>query len=279
MKITSILAIVVALSFCAAASAESIDSVGSLVYHLDAGKDVSYDGNNLVSSWASTQNGYNFAATTSSKDPSYVASVAAINGHAAVQFDGANYTQLVTTSSATMQTVILVTKTTSTSGLAGVWGQYDTSYSDVGIRRGDANQWGNGNNNDFAFNGTQLNQDGSVAGIYHGSMTINGVSTHTQNVGEWGIMVATADSAQTWAGTAIGDYFVLGGIDPRPWSGQIAELAAFSGTLTTAQTNAIVSELGTKYGITVSNVPEPTSMVIILSGILAFAAYAWRKRQ
>jgi len=278
MKMQWILSGIIVLCFTALAAADTIDDISTLVYHLDAENGITKDAGNVVTNWADKKGVYSFAETSASKDPSYVASIDAIKGHAAIEFNGTNTTQLATTSSATVQTVIFVTKTTSTSGLAGVWGQYNTTYSDVGIRRGDNNQWGNGNNNDFAFNGTQYNQDGSVAGVYNGSMTINGVLTHTQNVGEWGIMVATADSAQTWAGTAIGDYFVLGGIDPRPWSGQIAEVAAFSGTLTTAQTNAIVSELGTKYGITV-NVPEPTSMAFILTGGLAFVAYAWRRRR
>ena len=271
MKMQWILSGVIALCFCAAVSADTIDTTTGLVYHLNADSGVTKDTSNVVTNWASAQGAYNFAETLSSKDPTYVAS--AVNGHAAIEFNGANANQLASAKSATVQTVILVTKTTSACGFGGVLGLYNTTYSDTGIRRSgyytdpniDYGQlWQAANENDFSYNG---------------SMTINGKSTFTQNVGDWGIMVATAPSAVTWDATTLGDYFVMSGQGSRAWTGQIAEVAAFNGTLTAAQTNAILTELGTKYGIAVSNVPEPTSMAIVLTGGIALAAYAWRKRK
>ncbi len=272
-----IFAAVVVSGLCAAASADQIDSVGSLIYHLDAGSGVSYDASNVVSNWASTKGSYSFSQDTSNKKPTFVSN--AINNKAAISFNGdttggaggayaPNASQLVLNTSTDVKTLILVCNTTSANGLDGVWGQAN---GDFGLRRNDNTQWRGlvvgSDPNDFAY---QANG---------GSMSINGTTTYTQATNSWGIIVATCYDTHSLSSTALGEYFVSGGVYPRPWGGQIAELAAFSGTLTTAQTNAIVSELGTKYGITVSNVPEPTSMAIVLTGGIALVAYAWRRRK
>ncbi len=277
MKMQWILAVVVALGFCATASAETIDDITSLVYHLDASTGVTKDASNVVTSWASTKNSYSFSQGNTSKTPTYVSN--AVNNKAAITFSGSTTdaaggayapyaSQLITNSETSVKTLIIVCNTTSDNGLDGMWGQ---AGGDFGLRRENGGEWRGtsigSDPNDFAYktNG--------------GSMTINGASTYNQPTNSWGIIVATCFDTHTLTSTALGEYFIIGANPPRPWGGQIAEVAAFSGSLTAAQTNAILSELGTKYGITVSNVPEPTSMAFVLTGGIALMAYAWRKRK
>lgn len=270
MKMQWILAVVVASAFCAAVSADTIDTTSGLVYHLDANTGVSAT-SNVVTTWADTANPslYSFSQqTTPSKRPTFVAN--AVNGHAAIEFSASSATQLATSTSSDVQTVILVCKAgTSNVNAAGAWGQYG---ADMGIRRNGGNDgWYSTNENDFTIGG---------------SMSINGVSnpqkmdgtntSYAMAANSWGIIVATASTQKTFAATSLGDYNT-GTV--RAWSGQIAEVAAFNGTLTDAQTTAILSSLSSKYNIAVAGIPEPTSMMILFSGGIALLAYAWRKRK
>lgn len=257
MKMQWIFALVVALGFGGASRADVIDATPGLVYHLDASTGVTKSGTD-VTAWVDKAGVYTFSQSTVAYAPGYVAG--AINGHPALQWGGVD--QLTTTASATLQTVIVVCETFSwSSHLGGMFG--DTSSPWTGIRRTYENTgWYSVNSGDFT---------------YGGAMSINGTPGYTQAINTVGIMVATASSAVAWSGTGLGFYDPSGG-GTRYWSGYLAEVAVFSGTLTSAQISAIIGSLGTKYNVPVV-VPEPASMMLLLGGGSALLACAWRKRK
>ncbi len=271
MKMQWIFAVLVALSFSTAVSADTIDTTAGLVYHLDASTGVSATGS-AVSAWSDTANPsvYTFSQSTAAQQPTLVAG--AINGHAAIEFTRSNTTQLVSNTSSNVQTVFLVCKAGADNiGASGAWGQ---NGADMGLRRnGDNSGWYSTNENDYAYGGTM-----AINGVSN-PQKMDGVNTsYPMAANSWGIIVATASAQQTFAATSLGHYNTA--FTDRAWSGQIAEVAAFSGTLSSEQINAIGYSLSQKYGIsTTYSVPEPTSMALILAGGIALMAYAWRKQR
>jgi len=72
------------------------------------------------------------------------------------------------------------------------------------------------------------------------------------------------------AGNALGE---------QAWRGNIAELLIFNRTLTASEANDVGFYLQQKYGITGAYVPEPSSVMLAITGGLGLLAYARRKRK
>ena len=264
--------ILVAAALCASISATAgasvVDTTPGLLYHLDAGVGVTNIAN-AVSNWADANgNGVNFAQAVAAKQPALFPTNAAFNGKPTVRFDGdltgnaagvaPNADRLVSATPATsVQTVILVASTFQHRQLDGVWG---LNNGDTGIRRKDANTWqttaNGGNTNDFPT-----------------STIINGTTTFTEPLNTPSILIATGNST-TLAATGLGEYFQVGTNTPRPWNGDLAEVAVFNRTLTASEIQSIDTFLGSKYNITVA--PEPTSLSLL--GVATLGLLARRRR-
>lgn len=257
----------VAAALCAAgtAGATVIDTTPGLLYHLDAAAGVVRDANNNVSAWNDqSPNGNNFAQATATKQPTFVASSTDFNNLPVVHFNGdltgagttaPNASRLVLANSTTPVTVFIVNRTTSSNGLDGIWGRDEGDY---GIRRQSTTTWqtrATGDGNDFAT-----------------SMFVNGTSTNVQPVGTAAVLTAVGDGTQTLAQTGLGEYFDCCGAGARPWGGDIAEVAVYSGVLSASDRQAIEGYLGQKY----FNTPEPASLGLF--GLGAAGLLARRRR-
>jgi len=248
-----------------AASATIIDTTPGLVYHLDAGTNVTQSGG-TVSGWSDfSSNGQSFAQATAAKQPAFIAGNATgnINGFPVIRFDGdltgntggvaPNADELINGSTNTVQTIIVVDRTLQHRNLDGMWG---LNNGDTGVRRASASAWQHpGNTNDFS-NG--------------GSIFVNGTSTTASPLNTAEILTATRGSTTSFAGTSIGDYFLVGTNTPRSWNGDVAEMAVFNRALTTAEQQSIESYLGSKYGITVAPEPGTLGLVTVAAGGLLF---------
>lgn len=265
--LTAAAAALVAGTVTAAASAATIvDSTPGLLYHLDAGVGVTSSGG-AVSAWNDANaNGSTFAQATAAKQPTLTAANASFNNKPTVHFDGdltgnsgglaPNADRLVlANSTANVQTVIVVASTAQHRNLDGIWG---LNNGDTGIRRKDANTWqmttNGGNNNDFPT-----------------SAVVNGTTTATNSLNSPAVLAFTGN-ATTLASTGLGEYFLVGTNTPRPWSGDLAEIAVYNRALSADEIQSISSFLGGKYSIAVA--PEPAS----LSLFAATAALGLLKR-
>jgi hypothetical protein len=260
------------------ASATVIDTTPGIVYHLDAALGVTQSGG-AVSGWADQSGqGRNFAQATAVKQPTLIGGATAgnIGGLPVIRFDGdtsgsvsgssPNADELILATSTTVQTFVIVNRSTTSVGLDGIWGD---EAADVGVRRegspnGAAGWQHPGNSNTFS-NG--------------GSMFVNGLAATTIGSAPDGtphILIATRGASTAFPDTSIGDYFASGTVSPRSWSGEVAELAVYDRALTTAEQQSVEQFLGQKYGIAV--VPEPTAVGGTLVGLGALALARRRRR-
>jgi hypothetical protein len=251
------------------ALAAVIDTTPGLVYHLDAATNVTASGG-LVSGWADVNgNGQTFSQATAVKQPALIAGGAPgdINGRPVLRFDGdltgntagvaPNADELINAATNTVQTVIIVNRTLQHRNLDGIIG---VNNGDTGVRRTSAAAWQHpGNTNDLS-NG--------------GSFFVNGVDTANAALNAPHIFVATRGASTAFAGTSIGDYFLVGTNTPRSWNGDVAEIAVFNRALTTNERQAIELELGAKYAIAV---PEPGAVGLL--GLWVVGGLARRRRR
>jgi hypothetical protein len=244
--------------------ASVIDTTPGLLYHLVASQGVTQSGG-AVSIWADQSgNGNNFTQSNALQQPTFIANSAAFNNQPVIQFNGiASYTAesrlVLNTDVGTAQTVFIVESITSNNGLDGIWGQNE---GDDGIRRHDSNNWqapsNGGNGNDFPS-----------------SIFINGVATTTQANNGVGVVLTAVGNAD-FSATGLGDYFDCCGAGARPFGGDIAEVAVYSGTLTAGQQTAIEQFLEAEYFPT----PEPASVVSLSSmGAVGLLIVARRRRR
>jgi len=254
-RIRFLAAIGAGLTLATSAGATIIDTTPGLLYHLDPSIGVTQSGG-AVSAWNDANaNGVSFTQATAVKQPTFLATDAAFNNKPAIRFDGdltgnsggsaPNADRLVFgTSTAGVQTVIIVNSVFQQRNLDGVWG---LNNGDTGIRRKDANTWqattNGGNGNDFPT-----------------STIVNGTTTFTQSLNTPSIFIATGNST-TLASTGLGEYFLAGTNTPRPWNGDIAEVAVYNRALSASEIQSIDSFLGSKYNITVA--PEPATLGLI----------------
>jgi autotransporter-associated beta strand protein len=137
--------------------------------------------------------------------------------------------QIQITNSSIVQSFVIVNRPTTTTGNAGLVG----ATADKGIRLGGAYDWIGGNNS----GNWVYNADGG------GTSLINGVTG--KSFTNWHIVNQTGVAALT------SQYYLGGYYSGRPYSGNIAEIMAFSGAV--ANPNALESYLALKYGITLGH--------------------------
>ena len=251
-----------------------------LVYHLDAALRVNAKVGSVIEWGDSGRNGITFSQGSSAKYPVFADGDAAgnINGHPVIRFDGdlsgaagglaPNADQLryvsedpgvcsispqacdidsdcpnageVCEIGESVKTLIVVARTRSFNYLDGLWG----TPPDTGLRRQNASNWVNGSNSDdFSFGGSvEVNRDDVNATSDNNLSPLNTPE----------IIVATRSSATKFSEMRIGDYFELAPNMPRPWHGDIAEIAVFDRLLTAQELQSIQSHLETKYAITIA---------------------------
>ena len=254
MKMRFCLAAFVVFGLGGLAQADTLPAVtGTLVYHLDASVSESvHTTDGLVTQWDDQANGYNFVGTGTGTEPT----VSTLNGLPAIHFDGSDVNSLESNASvSTGGTIFIVETTTVYNSLAGIWGP--TTY-DGGIRRSSTNStdWRGPIDNYTTY--------------------IDGTLGTGQPVGTPGVLAANCPFTNVWVES-------LGGYNSsyaRDWTGDIAEVIAFSTTLSDADRNAVTGYLGTKYGIsTPYNTPEPGTLALLVTGLVGLLCYAWRRRK
>jgi hypothetical protein len=135
--------------------------------------------------------------------------------------------------------------------------------------------------------------NGSAPGAVGVSQWGNGFSTTgAVNDGKWHMLTVTVDSSQTSGSNTLWKIYldgslnnskymetntqlnVLGmvigaGFGSTGWTGDIAEVALFGSTLNADQIQ----------GLYFVAVPEPTTLTMLIGGLVSLLAYAWRKRK
>jgi autotransporter-associated beta strand protein len=224
-----------------------------LSYRLDAAdaSKLTLSGSN-VAVWAdSTATGANFTQSLAHLQPVYVTN--AINGLAAVRFNGWVTNRMVAAKSVQAQTVFIVNKMTDYMGLAGLWGY---AANDTGIRAQSATNWQlTGDQNDFTQGG---------------EMYINGVAGNTFAASTPHLLTAVSMSQRNWA-TAIGDYWG-NAANRRAYSGDIGEILVYNSLLGGADRQAVEQYLSYKWLGLTAPVPTnvlPTATALVVSNSAA----------
>jgi hypothetical protein len=206
--------------------------------------------------------GQNFSQWAPGSQPT----LGSLDGLGAVNFTSSAQTQsLSSAATGTYQTVFLATQSAATSsGFDELFGQ---SNADLGIREAPGNSPGplaNPNANDWAT-GT-----GSPALEW-----TNGVQATEASVGKPAIIAVQSATPKTIAAT-IGDYDLS-----RGTIGQIGEVVAFRGTLTTAQREAVEKYLAKKWGATLGSnasapvvTTQPSALTLTEGEAITFSAAA-----
>ncbi len=228
--------------------------VAGAAYYLDATSTASVvTSGSSVTAWNDLSgNGRNFASNLASH-PTLVAS--AINGHAAIRFDGTN--PLDYAGNMTAQSVFIVNSSNSGGGLAGIWGEFG---GDRGIRLNDGSSWqgnpaGNGNGNDFTSSGsTYITTPGAV-------------DVNTNSFGAQGTPhVLAATGNVNFNDTSLGGYY--GG---RYWAGDIGAVVVYSNQLNGTDRQAVEQYLSAEFfgtGSAINNM-LPSNTAINLAGSTA----------
>ena len=225
-----------------------------LSYRLDASdaSKLTLSGSNVVV-WAdSTATGANFTQSLVHLQPVYVTN--AINGLAAVRFNGMMSNRMVAAKSVLAQTVFVVNKMTGYQGLDGLWGY---AANDTGIRALSSTSWQlTGDQNDFTQGG---------------EMYINGVAGNTFAASTPHLLTAVSMSQRNWS-TAIGDYWGNSGYR-RSFIGDIGEILVYNSILGSADRKTVEQYLSYKWlGLSVpvfTNV-LPTTTALMVSNNAAF---------
>lgn len=99
-----------------------------------------------------------------------------------------------------------------------------------------------------------------------------------------GGLAGTATSAVNDIDNGVGR-LVLGGMDVDGTAatlfleGFIAEVLIYDRALSDTEKNEIGYYLGTKYNLDTSYIPEPSTLVMLATGLIGLLCYAWRKRK
>lgn len=218
-----------------------------LSYRLDASdaSKVSLVGSN-VAVWAdSTAAGANFTQSLAHLQPVYVTN--AINGLAALRFNGLMTNRMVAAKSVQAQTVFIVNKMTGYMGLSGIWGY---AANDTGIRAQSATSWQlTGDQNDFTQGG---------------DMYINGVRGNTFTPNTPHLLTAVSASQRNWS-TAIGDYWG-DAANRRSYIGDIGEILVYNSLLGSADRQTVEQYLSYKWlGLAA---PVPTNVLPVATALV-----------
>ena len=155
----------------------------------------------------------------------------AINGHAAVRFDGVNDELRFSNSGLNAQTIVFVTRMNpGQKNLAGIIGR---NGGDKGIRRVNSTGW----RHDTADGNDFTQPVGST-------FMVNGNDTASANEDTWHIAIATRNSTANTNYDSLGGYF-----NGREYAGDVAEVVLYNRILTIDEQHAIGRYLSTKYQI------------------------------
>lgn len=226
-----------------------------LAYRLDASdsSSLTLDGSN-VTAWTDTAGaGVAFTQTLSHLEPVYITN--AINGLAAVRFNGWMTNRMVAAKTVNAQTVFIVNNMTGYQNLAGIWGR---AGNDTGIRAGSATSWQlGGDGNDFT---------------YGGQMFINGEETSSFTASAPHLLTAVSGAQRAGWSTAIGDYWGSAA-NRRSYIGDIGEILVYDSALSTADRQMTEVYLEHKWLGFVAAVPTnvlPTATALMISNSAAF---------
>ena len=206
--------------------------VSGMLYWLDASDSgtLAVNASNRVSQWSDKSgNSQHFTQAAAARQPLLVAN--ALSGKPVLRFDGVT-NRLVLGSSTSPQTVFIVNRVASGSGLRGIWG---LNQADTGLRMASATAWQQpGNANDF----------GNPAGS---AMYINGAEASAFTAGAAHLLEVARSSSTTYASTGLGDYFASGSVSPRPFSGDLAEVLVYGRALSVAERQQVEAYLALKW--------------------------------
>ena len=218
----------------------ALPNISGLLYQLDASNPANYtlSGAN-VTTWNDNSGNGNIATYvargSSTAGPTVLSGGSGINGLAVLHFNGTQ--ELTLSNSTTPESVFIVNRVTNYNGnLDGIWGQV----GDYGIRMTGGPAWANpGNANDYSNPGVMYLNGAQQSG--NGAVTI----------GTAQLLEATNASPPAFAQTGLGEYGT-GAAGNRYFTGDIGEVIAFSGVLTTAQRQAVEAYLDFKWFGTVT---------------------------
>ena len=223
--------------------------------------------NGTVSSFNDLSGNNNNFTSTTSTGVTVLSGSNGINGQTVVHFGGSNTTtnQLVLSKATTAASVFIIDRvTTAHNNIDGIWGQI----GDFGIREAGTTAW---YYNSGSNNGDYANPS------YGGNMLINGVQVPAGTNGAFTLNTAqlleatnTNSTYNAWTSTGLGEYGT-GGAANRYFTGDIGEVVAYSGTLTTAQRQAVEAYLNAEWMTTpaVGNNLLPATTTINLSSSAA----------
>lgn len=261
----------------------------ALVVQLEGDTGVTADGFGNVSAWADQSgSGYNAAQGTAGLQPLLISS--AVNGHAAIKFDGSNdFMQILTPTlmdSIGGFTILVVAQHLNTSASQGILGLSAVNSASYG----GAAQWVLIESDTSSLNFFRINRD-SVTGASNtnGSvdtsfnifeLTYNGTDlTMTSSVMGVSGIANVQSTAANWASMSLGGQVDIGGFIHNPGSGfdfgnvNIAEIQIYNAALTSGQSTTAQGLLYDKY----LAVPEPSSGVLLGIGGCALLLASRRK--
>ncbi len=200
--------------------------------------------------------GENFTQSTSGSQPV----LATLNGLGAINFTSVSQVLNSINSSDTYQTVFLATQPqTTASGWETFFGQAGSDYSIRQAGGPSGGQFSAPNSNDWAFNTGATPLDWT-----------NGVQATGPTLGVTSIITDQAAAPHSFS-TSVSTTFAANGAS-RGMLGEVAEVLAFSGTLTAAQRRTVEAYLARKWGTAI--VPDPPGTPTVTAGTTS-ASVAW----
>jgi hypothetical protein len=216
----------------------------------------SVSGGGSVGCWKDKSSvGENFTQTTSASQPA----LGSLNGLGAINFTSVGQVLTSINSSDSYQTVFLVVQPQAT---ASQWetffGQAASDFSIRAVTSG-ATQFSSPNGNDWAYNTGTPPLDWT-----------NGLQAAAPSLGATSIITDQAVGPQSFS-TSVSTSFAANGYT-RGMLGDVGEVIAFSGTLTTAQRRTVEDYLARKWGTTIT--PDPPGTPIVTAGASS-ASVSW----
>ncbi len=261
------------VAFCGQAWAGSLPVSGASLW-LDAGAITGISDGGAVTAWNDgSGNSNNYAGTAT-----YDASNANFNNQATVHFDGSQSLYNSAFNPAFGYTIFAVAKADSPSGNQAYFGGGVSSMA-LGLYVGTGV---NPNNSFWAWAPNEWSTYGKADSV-NANTNIHAytVSSTDETTWSWYLNGKATGAAGEAAGNPIaysgGTYVGASGAGGGEyWNGDIAEIIVYNSVLNATQIGQVNSYLGEKYGVAV---PEPSAIVVLVTGLVGLLAYAWRKRR